>query len=106
MFGEGLNWAGCVLIVLLGQQRRFECLDFCYHIYRVHRVDGKDENVKGIVSVEDLSRSFFDTPKGSPSNVYRILAPEAHGGPHTTVPGPQLSDICDAQQVPPHKVDV
>ena len=31
---QGLNWAGCVMIVLLGQQRRFECLDFCYHIFR------------------------------------------------------------------------
>ena len=50
MFGEGLNWAGAVLITLLGQQRRFECLDFCYHIFRVQRVDGKDENIKGIVS--------------------------------------------------------
>ena len=50
MFGEGLNWAGCVLITLLGQQRRFDCLDFCYHIFRVQRVDGKDENIKGIVS--------------------------------------------------------
>jgi len=38
------------MIVLLGQQRRFEALDFCYHILRVQRVDGKDENVKGIVS--------------------------------------------------------
>ena len=38
------------MIVLLGQQRRFEALDFCYHIYRVQRVDGKDENIKGIVS--------------------------------------------------------
>ena len=34
LFGEGLNWAGCVMIVLLSQQRRFECLDFCYHIFR------------------------------------------------------------------------
>jgi len=48
LFGEGLNWAGAVMIVLLGQQRRFECLDFCYHIFRVQRVDGKDENIKGI----------------------------------------------------------
>lgn len=38
------------MIILLGQQRRFEALDFCYHILRVQRVDGKDENVKGIVS--------------------------------------------------------
>ena len=50
LFGEGLNWAGCALIVLLGQQRRFEALDFCYHILKVNRVDMKDENVKGIVS--------------------------------------------------------
>lgn len=51
LFGEGLHWAGCAMIVLLGQQRRFEALDFCYHILRVQRVDGKDENVKGIVCI-------------------------------------------------------
>ena len=50
MFGEGVNWAGCAIIALLGQQRRFDCLDFCYHIFRVQKVDGKDENIKGIVS--------------------------------------------------------
>lgn len=50
MFGEGLHWAGCTMIVLLDQQRRFEALDFCYHILRVQRVDMKDEIVKGIVS--------------------------------------------------------
>lgn len=55
LFGEGLNWAGCVMIVLLGQQRRFEALDFCYHIYKVHRVDEKDENMKGIVSLFQLT---------------------------------------------------
>ena len=60
MFGEGLHWAGCVLITLLGQQRRFECLDFCYHIFRVQRVDGKDENIKGIVS---FFSSFFSKIK-------------------------------------------
>ncbi|KAL3880811.1 hypothetical protein ACJMK2_033018 [Sinanodonta woodiana] len=48
LYGEGLNWAGCTLIVLLDQQRRFEALDFCYHILKVNRVDMKDENVKGI----------------------------------------------------------
>ncbi|XP_057381354.1 cytoplasmic FMR1-interacting protein-like isoform X1 [Daphnia carinata] len=48
LFGEGLHWAGCAMIVLLGQQRRFEALDFCYHILRVQRVDNKDETVKGI----------------------------------------------------------
>ena len=28
LFGEGLNWAGAVMIVLLGQQRRFNFLLF------------------------------------------------------------------------------
>lgn len=51
LYGEGLNWAGCALIVLLGQQRRFEALDFCYHVLKVNRVDMKDEVVKGIVSI-------------------------------------------------------
>ena len=50
LYGEGFNWAGCTLIVLLNQQRRFEALDFCYHLHRVNRVDQKDENCKGIVS--------------------------------------------------------
>ncbi|CAH0383666.1 unnamed protein product [Bemisia tabaci] len=48
LFGEDLNWAGWTMIVLLGQQCRFKALDFCHHILRVQRVDGKDENVKGI----------------------------------------------------------
>jgi cytoplasmic FMR1 interacting protein len=50
------------MIVLLGQQRRFEALDFCYHILRVQRVDGKDENVKGIVSVLKFS---YEDDQGS-----------------------------------------
>ncbi|XP_026330610.1 cytoplasmic FMR1-interacting protein-like, partial [Hyposmocoma kahamanoa] len=59
LFGEGLHWAGCTIIALLGQQRRFEALDFCYHILRVQRVDGKDELVKGVVSVHNYSLSFL-----------------------------------------------
>ena len=58
MFGEGVNWAGCAIIALLGQQRRFDCLDFCYHIFRVQKVDGKDENIKGIVSSSSESITF------------------------------------------------
>ena len=50
LFGEGLNWSGCCLIVLLNQQRRFESLDFSYHLLRVNRVDQQDETCKGIVS--------------------------------------------------------
>ena len=36
--------------MLLGQQRRFEALDFAYHLLRVNRVDQKDEMCKGMVS--------------------------------------------------------
>lgn len=50
-FGEGLQWAGCAFITLLGQQRRFEALDFCYHLMRVHEVDQQDEEVSGVVSL-------------------------------------------------------
>lgn len=48
MFGEGMHWAGCAMIVLLDQQRRFEALDFCYHLLRVQRLDGCDSVVDGI----------------------------------------------------------
>lgn len=49
-FGDGLNWAGCAIIVLLGQQRRFDLFDFCYHLLKVQRQDGKDEIIKNVVS--------------------------------------------------------
>uniref|UniRef100_UPI00358E9EC8 cytoplasmic FMR1-interacting protein 2-like isoform X1 n=1 Tax=Myxine glutinosa TaxID=7769 RepID=UPI00358E9EC8 len=47
-FGDGLNWAGCTIITLLGQQRRFDLLDFCYHLLKVQRQDGKDEVIKNV----------------------------------------------------------
>ncbi|ETE64762.1 Cytoplasmic FMR1-interacting protein 2, partial [Ophiophagus hannah] len=47
-FGDGLNWAGCSVIVLLGQQRRFDLFDFCYHLLKVQRQDGKDEIIKNV----------------------------------------------------------
>ena len=50
-FGDGLQWAGCAFITLLGQQRRFEALDFCYHLMRVHEVDQQDDVVSGVVSL-------------------------------------------------------
>ena len=49
-FGEGLHWAGCTFIVLLGQQKRFEALDFCYHLMRVHEVDRQGDIISGVVS--------------------------------------------------------
>ncbi|MCP9257864.1 Cytoplasmic FMR1-interacting protein [Dirofilaria immitis] len=48
LFGDGLHWAGCAIITVLNQHRRFEVLDFSYHLLRVHRADGKDSTVHGI----------------------------------------------------------
>lgn len=50
LFGEGLNWAGCTFITLLSQTRRFETLDFSYHLLKVQRFDGSNDVADGIVS--------------------------------------------------------
>lgn len=50
LFGEGLNWAGCAFITLLGQTKRFEVLDFAYHLLKVQRFDGCTDVVEGVVS--------------------------------------------------------
>uniref|UniRef100_A0A8B9K902 Cytoplasmic FMR1 interacting protein 1 n=1 Tax=Astyanax mexicanus TaxID=7994 RepID=A0A8B9K902_ASTMX len=47
-FGDGLNWAGCMIITLLGQQRRFDIMDFSYHLLKVQKHDGKDEIIKSV----------------------------------------------------------
>ncbi|CAL8098785.1 unnamed protein product [Calicophoron daubneyi] len=54
MFGEGLSWAGCAIILLLGQQRRFEILDFGGHLLRLQRADKKDVTPEG-VSLERMA---------------------------------------------------
>lgn len=54
MFGEGLNWAGCAIILLLNQQRRFEILDFGGHLLRLQRADKKDITPEG-VSLERMA---------------------------------------------------
>ncbi|CAB3409695.1 unnamed protein product [Caenorhabditis bovis] len=48
LFGDSLQWGALTLIVLLGQHRRFEVLDFCYHLHRVQKADSKDEVCNGI----------------------------------------------------------
>lgn len=39
-----------MIITLLGQQRRFDILDFSYHLLKVQKHDGKDEIIKSVVS--------------------------------------------------------
>jgi len=73
LFGEGLNWAGCTLIILLGQQRRFEALDFCYHILRVNRVDMKDEVIKGTVSLRHILRHILRSASDNSHDFVRFL---------------------------------
>ena len=60
-FGEGLQWAGCTIVTLLGQQKRFEGLDFCYHLSRVYEVDSQDGDVHGMVRdmLDDFNCRFL-----------------------------------------------
>ena len=52
LFGDGLLWAGCTLIALLGQQQRFEAFDHSYHLFRVNQVDLQTDKVNNIVILE------------------------------------------------------
>ena len=49
-YGEGLQWSGCVIMTLLSQQKRFEALDFSYHMTKVYAVDRQEGMVQGYVS--------------------------------------------------------
>ena len=50
IFGDGVLWAGCTMIRILQQHRRFEVLDYSYHILRVYKTVGgivdKDKDQK------------------------------------------------------------
>ncbi|KAI1717201.1 cytoplasmic fragile-X interacting family domain-containing protein [Ditylenchus destructor] len=69
IFGDGVYWAGCTMIRLLGQYRRFEVLDYCYHSMRVHRAE---------------PRSVTSVPTSS--------GKDSHGLQVTNVPVTQLLD--------------
>lgn len=85
------------MIMLLNQQRKFEALDFCYHILRIQRVDGKDEVVNGIVS--ELLRQHALSTDTEPTNRHYSTETQAHGGSHTTLPGAEQPDFRRAEQV-------
>ena len=71
-YGEGLNWAGAAIITLLGQQRRFESLDFAYHILRVQKVDGVDADINGIVSYYYSNVIFIETKGSVEQDAYKV----------------------------------
>lgn len=52
-FGDGLQWAGCTIIALTGQRRRYETFDFCYHILNAWEVDKKN-TTQGGIRVQDF----------------------------------------------------
>ncbi|KAE9551006.1 hypothetical protein FO519_005792 [Halicephalobus sp. NKZ332] len=65
IFGDGLHFAGCALVRLLGQWRRFEVFDFTYHLLRVHRThppkpavvkgkDGKNQVQQSQLSLQQM----------------------------------------------------
>jgi cytoplasmic FMR1 interacting protein len=38
-YGDGVAWGGCTIVYLLGQETRFELLDFSYHVLAVAESD-------------------------------------------------------------------
>nr|XP_026694999.1 cytoplasmic FMR1-interacting protein 1 homolog [Ciona intestinalis] len=48
LFGDGLHWAACSIMTLLQQEKRFNILDFSYHIMKVQRFDERDEVIKQV----------------------------------------------------------
>ena len=51
LYGEGLNFAGCTIIRLLNEHRKFETFDFTYHLFKINRSDQKEDEVKNVVRV-------------------------------------------------------
>ncbi|KAI6200813.1 Cytoplasmic FMR1-interacting protein [Aphelenchoides besseyi] len=41
IFGDSINWAALTIIRVLNQHRRFEVLDFAYHLLRVYRAESR-----------------------------------------------------------------
>ncbi|CAK8686198.1 unnamed protein product [Clavelina lepadiformis] len=48
LFGDGLHWAACAIMTLLQQNKRFDVLDFSYHIMKVQRYDERNEVIKQV----------------------------------------------------------
>ena len=55
LYGEGLNFAGCTIIRLLNEHRKFETFDFTYHLFKINRSDQKEDEVKNVVRIIIIS---------------------------------------------------
>lgn len=59
LYGEGLNFAGCTIIRLLNEHRKFETYDFTYHLFKINRSDQKEDEVKNVVCIENITNVFL-----------------------------------------------
>lgn len=59
LYGEGLNFAGCTIIRLLNEHRKFETYDFTYHLFKINRSDQKEDEVKNVVKRKFSFVSLF-----------------------------------------------
>jgi cytoplasmic FMR1 interacting protein len=67
LFGDGLMWAGCTIIHFLGQQHRFDLLDFSYHILNVEEAaatpcqkPNMKQFFKTVALVKDINQGIFN----------------------------------------------
>jgi cytoplasmic FMR1 interacting protein len=59
LYGEGLNFAGCTIIRLLNEHRKFETYDFTYHLFKINRSDQKEDEVKNVVRIKKFFENFY-----------------------------------------------
>ncbi|KAI3384937.1 hypothetical protein SNEBB_000126 [Seison nebaliae] len=57
IYGDGLFWCGCVLIHLMDQQRRFNLLDFSYHLLQLPVSNSNKRSASSTLSSSAVSSS-------------------------------------------------
>jgi len=86
-FGDAVAWGGCTILYLLGQELRFELLDFTYHVLSVAESDTLpsslsyiESRAKGISSYSLEVTAFLDNAKKARrlnSHVFSLLRARA-----------------------------
>jgi hypothetical protein len=65
-YGDAVAWGGCTILYLLGQQLRFELLDFTYHVLSVAEAE----------ALPSAQLSLAEKSKSSYPSLVKIIIPE------------------------------
>eukprot|EP01116_Phalansterium_solitarium_P006992 TRINITY_DN1943_c1_g1_i3.p1 TRINITY_DN1943_c1_g1~~TRINITY_DN1943_c1_g1_i3.p1 ORF type:complete len:369 (-),score=133.49 TRINITY_DN1943_c1_g1_i3:126-1232(-) len=69
IFGDGLCWAGITIVHFLGQEQRFNALEFCYHVVNIEETGEKPSGNPAVTQqffprvskIRDLNQTIFNT---------------------------------------------